>query len=226
MVDLLIYGCNLAGSSDGTDLVNSLSDITGADIAASDDVTGNDILGGDWDLEYQTGDIETDIAFTEDTQDNWQGTLKADAYASSEQHVIIGEQQAQEKRQATSVAETEAVLLAEEQKAESVVKLAEQQAGLVVQQRQEIVFIDESVVDYQAFIDDLANNNDGAINYAVVLLDSGRDGIEQISESLASYNDVDAVHIFSHGNDGSVKLGNTSLNANNLDDYSDSINAW
>ena len=228
--DLLIYGCNLAGSTNGTDLVNSLSTLTGADIAASDDVTGNNILGGDWDLEYQTGDIETSIAFTDDIQDNWQGTLNADALAASEQQALVEEEQAQEEQETALLAESEAVLLAEEKEAEADVIInsqqAEQQAGIVEEQRLEIVFIDDSVDDYQAFIEDLNNNNDGSINYEVVLLDSNRNGIEQISETLAAFADVDAVHIFSHGNDGTVKLGNTWLNANNIDDYSDSVNSW
>ena len=48
--DMLIYGCNLAGNSNFTGLFNSLSGLTGTDVAASDDVTGSNVLGGDWDL--------------------------------------------------------------------------------------------------------------------------------------------------------------------------------
>jgi len=228
--DLLIYGCNLAGTSNGTDLVNSLSGITDTDVAASDDVTGNTILGGDWDLEYQTGDIETNIAFTDDIQDNWQGTLNADALAASEQQAVAEEEQVQEEQEVALLAESEAVLLAEEQEEEADTNIntqeAQQQANIVEEQRQEIVFIDESVTDYQVFIDHINNNNDGSINFEVVLLDNDRDGIEQISETLDSHNDIDAIHIFSHGNDGSVKLGNTWLSDSNLAEYSDSINAW
>ena len=32
--------------------------LTGADVAASDDLTGSAWLGGDWDLEYVSGEIE------------------------------------------------------------------------------------------------------------------------------------------------------------------------
>ncbi len=53
--DILIYGCDLTASDSGVDLVHSIADLTGADVAASDDVTG---VGGDWDLEYSTGTIE------------------------------------------------------------------------------------------------------------------------------------------------------------------------
>ena len=55
--DLMLYGCNLAGGQDGVALINSLAYLTGADIAASDDLTGNARHGADWEFEYNTGDI-------------------------------------------------------------------------------------------------------------------------------------------------------------------------
>ena len=73
--DLLLYGCNLAGGEDGVALINSLANLTGADIAASDDLTGNARHGGDWEFEYNTGEIETAIAFSSDLQKSWSGTL-------------------------------------------------------------------------------------------------------------------------------------------------------
>ena len=54
--DILLYGCNFGQNSD---FVDQIADITGADIAASDDLTGADIFGGDWDLEVISGEIET-----------------------------------------------------------------------------------------------------------------------------------------------------------------------
>ena len=57
--DILLYGCNVAGSELGIDFVDRLSLITGADVAASIDVTGAAQLGGDWELEYSTGRIDT-----------------------------------------------------------------------------------------------------------------------------------------------------------------------
>ncbi|MGI9288701.1 MAG: DUF4347 domain-containing protein, partial [Pseudomonadales bacterium] len=73
--DILIYGCNLAASNGGEALIDSLSTLTGADIAASTDITGNVRLGGDWDLEYHQGQIDTEIAFTAELQQQWGGTL-------------------------------------------------------------------------------------------------------------------------------------------------------
>lgn len=54
--DILFYGCDF-GQDAG--FVATLAEITGADIAASDDLTGADYLGGDWDLEVVHGDIDT-----------------------------------------------------------------------------------------------------------------------------------------------------------------------
>jgi hypothetical protein len=73
--DLLIYGCDFAGSAQGREMVEVLSTLTGADVAASTDKTGIADRGGDWELEYQAGDIETGIAFSSELQQNWEGTL-------------------------------------------------------------------------------------------------------------------------------------------------------
>ena len=56
--DILLYGCNIAAGIGGVDFINSLAGLTGADVAASTDLTGASSLGGDWVLEAQTGSIE------------------------------------------------------------------------------------------------------------------------------------------------------------------------
>jgi len=56
--DLLLYGCNVGDEIEGQAFVERLSDLTGADVATSDDVSGGDAVGGDWELEVQTGVIE------------------------------------------------------------------------------------------------------------------------------------------------------------------------
>ncbi len=73
--DLLFYGCNIAAGDDGRELMQSLTFLTGADVAASNDVTGNSLMGGDWNLEYSTGDIETDVALSAEMQESWTGVL-------------------------------------------------------------------------------------------------------------------------------------------------------
>jgi Domain of unknown function (DUF4347) len=65
--DLLLYGCNVAQDAAGQAFVSLLAQATGADVEASDDLTGNAALGGDWDLEVKTGRIEAPLAFRPDT---------------------------------------------------------------------------------------------------------------------------------------------------------------
>ena len=57
--DLLLYGCNLAETANGARFVDALQTLTGADVAASNDLTGAVSLAGDWELEYMAGDVET-----------------------------------------------------------------------------------------------------------------------------------------------------------------------
>ncbi|SET05566.1 protein of unknown function [Nitrosomonas marina] len=58
--DILLYGCNLATGS-GVDLLTAMTRMTGADVAASDDLTGASALQGDWQLEVATGGIEASL---------------------------------------------------------------------------------------------------------------------------------------------------------------------
>ncbi len=61
--DILLYGCNVAQGEQGQAFINRLGEMTAADIAASDDLTGNSVLGGDWILEATTGFIDAPLAF-------------------------------------------------------------------------------------------------------------------------------------------------------------------
>ncbi|WP_413495931.1 Ig-like domain-containing protein [Shewanella baltica] len=56
--DILLYGCNVAAGG-GQQFIDQLAVITGADVAASNNLTGSDAMGGDWTLEVVAGNIET-----------------------------------------------------------------------------------------------------------------------------------------------------------------------
>lgn len=75
--DILLYGCDVAGSSQGRELVDDLATLTGADVAASDDDTGSQGRGGDWQLEWHQGSIETSLAPSEAFQSSYQYVLAA-----------------------------------------------------------------------------------------------------------------------------------------------------
>ncbi|MBV5304693.1 MAG: DUF4347 domain-containing protein, partial [Chlorobium sp.] len=57
--DILLYGCNVGAGDFGQQFVTTLAELTGADVAASDDLTGSAAFGGDWELEVQSGAIES-----------------------------------------------------------------------------------------------------------------------------------------------------------------------
>ena len=73
--DLLLYGCDLAANEDGRSLVDALARLTGADVAASIDATGNAAQHADWELEYQAGSIETPVVLDAPGQSAWSGVL-------------------------------------------------------------------------------------------------------------------------------------------------------
>ncbi|TWC71794.1 Ig-like domain-containing protein [Herbaspirillum sp. SJZ099] len=56
--DLLLYGCDVAAGDDGQLLINDIARLTGADVAASTDITGAAGMGGNWTLESHVGEID------------------------------------------------------------------------------------------------------------------------------------------------------------------------
>ncbi|MCE4224898.1 tandem-95 repeat protein [Methylobacterium sp. C25] len=73
--DILIYGCDFAAGETGARAADLLAQATGADVAASDDATGDTALGGDWDLEVHDGSIETGIVISDAAQHEWHHLL-------------------------------------------------------------------------------------------------------------------------------------------------------
>ena len=73
--DILVYGCDFAKGDAGREAVEILARTTGADVAASEDVTGAVGQGGDAELEKKLGALETNALLTEQHFANWGGTL-------------------------------------------------------------------------------------------------------------------------------------------------------
>ncbi|MBE9229060.1 DUF4347 domain-containing protein [Phormidium sp. LEGE 05292] len=83
-----------------------------------------------------------------------------------------------------------------------------------------IVFIDPAVANYQSLVAGV----DAASE--VIILNPTKDGISQITDVLASRNDISAVHIVSHGSPSSLQLGNSLLNSGNIEDYAAQLQHW
>jgi len=73
--NLLIYGCNAASGDVGAEFIAKLHQLTGANIAASCQMIGNAALGGNWELEVRTTDMEVTLAFAETTRQAYTGVL-------------------------------------------------------------------------------------------------------------------------------------------------------
>ncbi|WP_392535848.1 DUF4347 domain-containing protein [Nostoc sp. C117] len=75
VTNLLIYGCNVASGDAGAEFIEKLHQLTGANIAASRQQTGNAALGGNWELEVCTAEMEVTLAFTETMRETYAGVL-------------------------------------------------------------------------------------------------------------------------------------------------------
>lgn len=73
--DILLYSCFTALGEAGESLMQAIATETGADVAASTNLTGSSVLGGDWILEKQFGNIEANLAFEQSTLKEYQNTL-------------------------------------------------------------------------------------------------------------------------------------------------------
>ncbi len=87
----------------------------------------------------------------------------------------------------------------------------------------QVVFVDTSVTDYQRLVDDIYQNHKDA---QIIYLDPTQNGVDQVSQALANYTGLDAVHFISHSQVGALELGNQVVNTNNLDHFSQQISNW
>ncbi len=94
------------------------------------------------------------------------------------------------------------------------------------QARSEVVFLDSRIESREDFVRDLLANSSAIRQIDVFVLDAERDGIEQVSEALAGYTNLDAVHFISHGSGGVVQLGDTRLDHDSTQIRAQALAAW
>jgi len=93
----------------------------------------------------------------------------------------------------------------------------------------EVIFVDPQVKDYSALVAAALQARQGQAAPArveVVVLDANKDGVDQITAWLKGHQDLQAVHVLSHGDEAALRLGVTTLNQANLDDYREQLAAW
>ncbi|ADR33256.1 Hemolysin-type calcium-binding region [Sulfuricurvum kujiense DSM 16994] len=82
---------------------------------------------------------------------------------------------------------------------------------------QQIAFILDNVTDYQSLVEGIPEGT------PVYVLNNVDDVLAQIAAITADYSNLDAIHLLSHGSDGSINLGTFSLNSDNLNTYADTL---
>lgn len=83
--------------------------------------------------------------------------------------------------------------------------LADTSAALAEDASRSFIFIDTSIVGYDVLVREWTGKGE------IVLIDASRDGIDQIRAALAGVQNVDAIHIVSHGDAGMFWLGTTRI---------------
>lgn len=83
-----------------------------------------------------------------------------------------------------------------------------------------IVFIDAGVENADLLIEGVICTTE------VFVLDGTADGIKQISLVLQHRQNIDAVHIISHGSPGCLYLGNSQLSLDTLNGYATQLQQW
>jgi hypothetical protein len=77
----------------------------------------------------------------------------------------------------------------------------------------QVVFVDPNVTNYQTLIAGLPAGT------AVIMLNANTDGLEQIAQYVQQHPGIGAIHLISHGAEGTVQAGATWLDAANLPKY-------
>ncbi len=107
--------------------------------------------------------------------------------------------------------------VAEQHAIDAEAKAVQSSAQDAQESRQDIYFIDSSVGNYQQLIDGLENGAE----YHV--LDSTSNGVDQIADIVNGRTDIAGIHVLSHGSEGAVFLGNTTLNTTTLEQNRDAL---
>ncbi|MBL1175184.1 DUF4347 domain-containing protein [Pantanalinema sp. GBBB05] len=89
--DILLYGCNVAQGEVGRTFVQQLAQLTGADIAASQDWTGSTQLGGNWVLEVNTGEIAAALIFQASTIADYHHILPVELISTADPNLSPGD---------------------------------------------------------------------------------------------------------------------------------------
>lgn len=81
----------------------------------------------------------------------------------------------------------------------------------------QVAFIVDDITDYQTLIAGMP------AGIAVHVLDARGDTLAQMADILAAHEQLDAIHVFSHGSAAAAHLGSTVLNGTTLDAHAETL---
>ncbi|WP_440683831.1 BspA family leucine-rich repeat surface protein, partial [Cysteiniphilum halobium] len=84
----------------------------------------------------------------------------------------------------------------------------------------EVMIIDSRVKDPHILIESVSRHA------SIEVITSEVDGVDAIAHILAKYQNLEAIHIVSHGAEAQLQLGNVDLTASNLMDYQAQLAQW
>ncbi|MCM8529692.1 MAG: DUF4347 domain-containing protein [Lentisphaeraceae bacterium] len=95
-----------------------------------------------------------------------------------------------------------------------------QEAQDVEQSIKEIAFVDSSIENTAELLEHLDSNIE------VVFIDADDNGLDTITNTLSEKENISAIHIVSHGNNGRMALGDTTISSKNINLYQDQLSDW
>ncbi len=87
-------------------------------------------------------------------------------------------------------------------------------------QSTQLVFVDSEIADLRTLIGGVV------ANAQVIVLHPEVDGVEQLTQVLHHYPQVQTIHLVAHGSPGCLNLGNAQLSLETLDGYAAQLKTW
>ncbi len=93
-------------------------------------------------------------------------------------------------------------------------------------QRHELIILQEGLQDIDVMMADILAQETENLRFDVLILNRLESGFDQIDALLTQYDNLDAIHIVSHGSNGMIQLGGSWLTAGNIDQYRTQLQSW
>lgn len=161
----------------------------------------------------------------------------ANAHSTANEEPAVDEDVGNEERTAGQVDETEVEQADTSETSSGEVSIAADNASTPVEEVsgtvssdtitiRELVLVNDNVYEYEQLVENLLQDGDGDHTIEVVILDNKQDGIEQVTETLQEYGNLDAIHLITYGSEGQINLGSSLLDSDSMEENTSTIQNW